>query len=243
MNESKLRIVAVHQELLGTYGDIGNAAILVHRARARGVSAEIVLARSDAPLPSGGDIYLFGGGEDSAQIASVESLRVYRGELSLTTALSNGAALLAVCAGLQILGQYFPGSGGERVEGLNLLPLHTISGKRRLVGELAMRSDRFSVSLTGFENHRGCTVLDEEAEALGEVFLGVGNGDEDRHVDGIIFGKTIGTYMHGPVLARNPELADHLLVSVLGALAPYEDLPATALATERRRVANALASR
>ena len=243
MNESKLRIIAVHQELLGTYGDIGNAAILAHRARARGVSVEIVLARSDAPIPSGGDIYLFGGGEDSAQIASVDSLRKYGGESSLTTALSNGAALLAICAGLQILGEHFPGSGGVRVGGLNLLPLHTISGEKRLVGELAIRSARFSVPLTGFENHRGRTILDEDAEALGEVFLGTGNGAEGRHVDGIVFGKTIGSYLHGPALARNPELADQLLVSVLGALAPYEDLPAVALAAERRSVAKSLASR
>ena len=243
MSESSLRIVAVHQELLGTYGDVGNAAILAHRARARGFNAEIVLARSDAPVPSSGDIYLFGGGEDSAQIASVESLRIYGGESALNGALTNGAALLAICAGLQILGEHFPGSKGERVDGLNILPLHTISGDRRLVGELAIRSERFSVPLTGFENHRGRTILHQHAEPLGEVFLGSGNGADDRQVDGIIFGKIIGTYMHGPALARNPELADHILASVLGTLAPYEDLPAIALAAERRSVANALASR
>lgn len=243
MNESRLRIVAVHQELLGTYGDIGNAAVLAHRAKARGISVEVVLARSDASLPNSGDIYLFGGGEDSAQIASVDSLRMHAGTAALTSALGNGAALLAICAGLQILGEHFPGSEGERVSGLGLLPLHTIAGQKRLVGELAMRSTSFDVSLTGFENHRGRTILAEGAEPLGEVFLGSGNGAEGRRVDGIIFGKVIGTYMHGPTLVRNPELADYLLASVLGALAPYDDLPALALAAERRSAANSLASR
>jgi CobQ-like glutamine amidotransferase family enzyme len=86
MNESRLRIIAVHQELLGTYGDIGNAAVLAHRAKARGVNVEVLLARSDAPLPTSGDIYLFGGGEDSAQIASVESLRTHGGSEALARA-------------------------------------------------------------------------------------------------------------------------------------------------------------
>jgi CobQ-like glutamine amidotransferase family enzyme len=243
MNESKLRIVAVHQELLGTYGDIGNAQVLAHRAKARGVSVEVVLARSDAPIPMSGDIYLFGGGEDSAQIASVESLRAHAGSKGLESALSNGAALLAICAGLQILGEHFPGANGERVNGIGLLPLHTVAGDRRLVGELAMRSTSFSVTLTGFENHRGRTILADDSEPLGEVFLGTGNGDPDRRIDGILFGKVVGTYMHGPALARNPELADYLLASVLGALPAYDDPPAISLAAERRSAAVSLTSR
>lgn len=150
---------------------------------------------------------------------------------------------MAICAGLQILGEYFPGRDGERVEGLGLLPLHTISGSKRLVGELALRSSRFVAPLTGFENHRGRTILAQGVEPLGDVFLGTGNGAADRRVDGIVQGKVIGTYMHGPALARNPELADYLLASVLGALAPYDDLPAEVFAAERRSAANSLAAR
>jgi CobQ-like glutamine amidotransferase family enzyme len=243
MSESRLRIIAVHQELLGTYGDIGNAAVLAHRAKARGVNVDVLLARSDAPLPTGGDIYLFGGGEDSAQIASVESLRRHSGSEALKVALGNGAVLLAICAGLQILGEHFPSVTGDRVSGIGLLPLHTIAGDKRLVGELAMRSTSFSVPLTGFENHRGRTILADGVEPLGEVFLGTGNGGVDRRVDGILFGKAVGTYMHGPALARNPELADYLLASVLGSLAPYDDPPAISLAAERRSAANSSTSR
>jgi len=243
MNESALRIVAVHQELLGTYGDIGNAAALAHRARARGVSVEVFMARSDLPVPSGGDIYLFGGGEDSAQMTSVESLRSHAGAATLQSALDSGASLLAICAGLQILGDHFPGSDGETVRGLGMLPLHTIAGDERLVGELALRSTRFAVPLTGFENHRGRTILENGVEALGEVFLGNGNGAPDQRVDGIVFGNVIGTYMHGPALARNPELADHVLAAVLGALAPYEDVAAQELADERRAAAISMAAR
>jgi CobQ-like glutamine amidotransferase family enzyme len=158
-------------------------------------------------------------------------------------ALDNGAALLAICAGLQILGEHFPGVAGDRIAGIGLLPLHTIAGDKRLVGELAMRSMIFSEPLTGFENHRGRTILADGVEPLGEVFLGTGNGDVDHRIDGILFGKVVGTYMHGPALARNPELADYLLASVLGTLAPYDDPPAIALATERRRAALSLASR
>ncbi|HUW78731.1 MAG TPA: glutamine amidotransferase [Candidatus Nanopelagicaceae bacterium] len=243
MSESSLRIIAVHQELLGTYGDIGNASVLAHRARARGVPVDVCLARSDAPIPTGGDIYLFGGGEDTAQIASVDSLRRYSGLQAIGTALSDGAALLAICAGFQILGDFFPGAAGETVKGIGLLPLHTVAGAKRLVGELAMHSSRFSVPLTGFENHRGCTILAADAQPLGEVFLGTGNGGQVRRTDGIVFGKVIGTYMHGPALARNPELADYLLESVLGVLAAYDDPPATALAVERRSKARAMVTR
>jgi len=243
MSESRLRIVAVHQELLGTYGDIGNAKVLSHRAMARGIQVEVILARSDAPLPASGDIYLFGGGEDSAQIASVNSLRTHGGATALANALDNGAALLAICAGLQILGEYFPGSEREQVSGIGLLPLHSVPGDKRLVGELALNSTEFSKPLTGFENHRGRTVLADGVKPLGDVFLGTGNGGGDSKVDGILFGKVVGSYMHGPALARNPELADHLLSLILGGLAPYEDQSAAALAAERRTAAKLLASR
>jgi CobQ-like glutamine amidotransferase family enzyme len=124
-----------------------------------------------------------------------------------------------------------------------LLPLHTVAGDRRLVGELAMRSTSFSVTLTGFENHRGRTILADGSEPLGDVFLGTGNGDPDRRIDGILFGRVVGTYMHGPALARNPELADYLLASVLGALPAYDDPPAISLAAERRSAAVSLTSR
>lgn len=235
MTESTLRVVTVHPDLLGTYGDSGNALVLVQRARWRGVPAVLVEAQSGKPLPQHGDIYCLGGGEDAPQTRAAIDLR--SGGV-LSSAVSFGAVLLAVCAGFQLLGESFTGPDGELEQGLGILDMRTRRGSgRRAVGELASRaSDRLGLGgasrmLTGFENHAGRTDLGEGVEPLGEVVTGVGNGSA-LAADGAVAERVVGTYMHGPVLARNPALADVLLSWVVGELGPIDDVTAATLDEE-----------
>jgi CobQ-like glutamine amidotransferase family enzyme/UDP-N-acetylmuramyl tripeptide synthase len=210
--ESALRIVVVHPDLLGTYGDGGNGRVLACRAAWRGWPVELILARSDSPLPVA-DIYCLGGGEDAPQVEAAELLA----ESVLVDAVSKGAVVLAVCAGFQIVGQSFPDADGQNHQGLGLLDVVTVKNTgKRMVGEVV--SDPAKPSLgsldlepfTGFENHSGLTQLGAGAVPLGIVRSGTGNGAGEG-TEGAVEGNVVGTYLHGPVLARNPTLADALL--------------------------------
>jgi lipid II isoglutaminyl synthase (glutamine-hydrolysing) len=234
-SDSTLRVVVVHPDLLGTYGDGGNGKILAGRAAWRGWPVELVLARSGAPLPTG-DIYCLGGGEDAPQVESAELLSMS----VISSAVENGAAVLAVCAGFQIVGRSFPDADGLDHEGLGLLDVVTRRGTGpRSVGEVV--ADPISpvsgpvelTRYTGFENHSGVTLLGQSTEALGRVVVGVGNGDESR-TDGAVSGRVVGTYLHGPVLARNPAIADALLsLATRRTLEPLDDTEEEALRSER----------
>jgi CobQ-like glutamine amidotransferase family enzyme len=216
--ESSVRLVWVYPDLLSTYGDRGNLLVLSRRARLRGIEVEAVEVNSDQPVPGQGDIYLLGGGEDLPQILAANRLRADGG---LAVAASQGAVVFAVCAGYQLLGDRFGGVEGEPVTGLNILDISSGRGDRRGVGELVADVDpTLSVPrFTGFENHQGVTKLGSGANPLARVTLGVGNGDG---TEGAYSGKVLGTYMHGPALARNPGLADLLLSWAVGRLQPLD---------------------
>jgi hypothetical protein len=221
---SKLRIVTVHPDLLGTYGDSGNGRVLANRARWHGYDVELIVATADRALPESGDLYLLGGGEDGPQLAATEAL----GAGGLSRALDRGAVVLAVCAGFQILGQSFPAPDGSLHRGLGLLDVTTVRGEQRAVGEVLVERGR---TLTGFENHSGRTTRAAGVAPLGATILGTGNGDG---TDGAVVGRIFATYLHGPVLARNPEFADELLAIAVGAaLGPIADPAADALHDER----------
>ena len=240
---SKLTIVRLYHDLLGTYGDQGNAEVLIHRAKARGVHVELVEVAPHDKVPTAGDIYLLGGGEDGPQTIALEMLRKDSG---LNRAVDNGAVVLAVCAGFQLIGTSLPDSEGTIVSGLGLVDAATIyTSEPRCVGELFVRSAEAptDVLLTGFENHQGRTQIGSTMQPLGWVESGFGNGlpqvgstgeFANQIPEGVVHGKVIGTYMHGPVLARNPQLADQLLESVVGQLAPFTDEIAEGFAQERR---------
>jgi hypothetical protein len=229
-----LRVVVVYPDLLGTYGDGGNGVVLARRAAWHGIPAELIEARSDAPLPSG-DLYTLGGGEDGPQVQATESLA---DDGTLSRAVGDGAVVFAVCAGYQIVGTTFPAADGSPVPGLGLLDVATVKGgASRAVGEIVVDAHLGSVGqLTGFENHGGVTALGGGVRPLGTVRVGVGNGD---HTDGAFSGRVVGTYLHGPALARNPALADLLLSWATGHddLAPLDDHREQALRAERLKAA------
>jgi len=224
-----LRIVTVYPDLLGTYGDGGNGIVLERRARLRGIDVDLAEVPSDAPLPRA-EVYCLGGGEDGPQQLAVSRLER---DGTLRRALDDGAVVLAVCAGLQVLGRSFPGPTGERAEGLGLLGADTVGGAgSRAVGEVVVEPALPFGALSGFENHAGRTIRDEGVAALGTVRAGVGNGDG---TDGALAGRLVATYLHGPVLARNPAFADWLLGLATGSgpLAELDPGPPEALHAER----------
>jgi CobQ-like glutamine amidotransferase family enzyme len=225
----------VYPELLGTYGDRGNAVVLVERARRRGIDAELVEITAGTPIPSAVDIYVFGGGEDDAQVMAASGMRASAG--AIDHARAGGAVVFAVCAGFQLIGTTYTANDGDVLDGLGLVELDTRPGDGRLIGECIVEPTASSglPALTGFENHGGRTTLGPGVEALGRVTAGHGNGIGG--VDGVLADRMLGTYLHGPVLPRNPALADHLLAWVVGAdaLTPLDDALYERLRSERLR--------
>lgn len=246
-----LSIGLVLPEVLGTYGDDGNALVLRQRARMRGINAEVVPIHLGEPVPNSFDIYCLGGGEDTAQILAAEHLREHRG---LQQAATQGTPILAICAGFQVLGESFR-ADDRTVSGVGLIDATTASLEVRAIGELRTTPTQVGVTagltqpLVGFENHMGATILGPDAQPLGSVDFGVGNTDahgaQGHSADlvggeGAVQGSIIATYMHGPALARNPELADLLLAQALG-VTPDEleplDIPVVAQLRQERLAA------
>jgi hypothetical protein len=205
-DEAVLTIALIYPELLGTYGDGGNALVLAERARRRGFDAEVVNVGIDDDVPDAA-IYLLGGGEDGPQRLGADLLRAS----SFAARVRDGNFVFAVCAGLQLLGTSFCVEGDDEYEGLGLVDASTARGETRSVGEIVLRVD--GRALVGFENHGGRTTLGDDVEALGAVEVGKGN---DGTVDGFRTPDVWATYAHGPVLAMNPWFADKVLARALG---------------------------
>lgn len=220
MADSTVRIGLVLPDVMGTYGDGGNSVVLRQRLRLRGIDAEVVEITLDDPVPAELDLYTLGGAEDYAQRLATKHLLRYPG---LQQAAERGAPVLAICAAIQVLGHWYETSSGERVDGVGMLDVTTSPQPARTIGEVVSRPlvGGLTDKLTGFENHRGGTVLGPGATPLAQVEKGAGNREGDG-VDGAVQGSVVATYLHGPCLARNPQLADHLLSQVVGELPPLD---------------------
>lgn len=205
-----VHLVLLYQSLLGIYGDQGNARVLQRRLEWRGIASRLTVVEPGDTVPDDAQVYLLGGGEDNAQVSAVRALQADGG---LHRAVDRGAAVLAVCAGYQIAGRTFTIGDDDRViDGLGLLDVTTTRAPQRAVGEILTKwigHDGEEAWLTGFENHGGHTRLAAGVSPLARVEIGVGNCGDGT--EGAVSGKVIGTYPHGPVLARNPALADHVL--------------------------------
>ncbi|WP_460009573.1 type 1 glutamine amidotransferase, partial [Mycobacterium avium] len=234
MADSVVRIGLVLPDVMGTYGDGGNALVLRQRLRLRGIDAEIVELTLADPVPESLDLYTLGGAEDYAQRLATRHLLRYPG---LQRAAERGAPVLAICAAVQVLGHWYETSAGERVDGVGMLDATTSPQDARHIGELVTKPLLAGLTepLTGFENHRGGTVLGPAAAPLGAVVKGAGNRAGDGF-DGVVQGSVVATYMHGPCLARNPQLADLLLGKVVGGL-PELQMPEVELLRRERLAA------
>jgi len=160
--------------------------------------------------PAAYDLYYIGGGQDREQL--FVSVDLAAKAETLKEAHATGAAFLAVCGGYQLLGRGYLGFHGEDMPGVGLLPLETVAGRRRMIGDVLIDTEIGPV--TGFENHAGRTLLDPGAEPLGHVVSGFGN-DGESGFEGCRLGRAVGTYLHGPLLPRNPRFADWILAQAL----------------------------
>jgi CobQ-like glutamine amidotransferase family enzyme len=214
-----LRLLALYPEQMNIYADRGNMIFLQRRCEWRGIPFEYAAAGPDEGFdPDAHDLIYIGGGQDRDQVLVAEDMRRTKRD-AIAAAVEDGAALLAVCGGYQLLGHRYQ-MGDESIPGLGIADLETVRDPGpRLIGNVSIEVDLGGGPrvLAGFENHGGRTHLGPEAEALGRVLHGHGNNGRD-HLEGVKRLNLVGTYLHGPLLPKNAWLADHL----------------TALALERR---------
>jgi CobQ-like glutamine amidotransferase family enzyme len=215
---SKSLIIAhLFPELLNLYADKGNIQTLTQRLRWRGYNVEVhAVKATQAPELESYHLVLLGGGSDREQ--ALVAAELYKQRSEWYTAASAGLPILAVCGGYQLLGEFYQLPGGDKVQGLSILDMTTVPGEGRLIGNIAVES-KLCGSIVGFENHGGRT--HHHHAPLGTVVSGHGNNGQDRK-EGVHHWNIIGTYIHGPLLPKNPQLADFVLETAL----TYAGLPA-----------------
>ncbi len=229
----QVRIAHLYPDHMNIYGDRGNVIALQQRCRWRGIACEVVPVGPGATVDwSGIDIVFFGGGQDSGQALIAEDF-VERQGPALRAAIDDGLVMLAICGGYQLLGHYFLTHTGQRLPGIGALDVYTVGGKERLIGNVVVETNPDlsgqAFRLVGFENHSGRTYLGAGARPLGRVLAGRGNNGEDG-MEGAVYCNVIGCYLHGSLLPKNPQLADHLIATALrrrygdaGRVAPLDD--------------------
>jgi lipid II isoglutaminyl synthase (glutamine-hydrolysing) len=236
----RIRVAHLYPGYLNIYADRGNIAVLTARAAARGHELEVTAIELGDAVPVGEvDLFYVGGGQDREQQLVAPDL-AEKGP-ALHEAVANGAAFLAVCGGYQLLGRFYRDRSGAELPGIGLLPLHTIAGERRMIGDVLLDCEWAGRTLAGFENHAGRTSLDEAAEPLGRVVSGFGN-DGVSGYEGCRAGRVHGTYLHGPLLPRNPWFADRVLADAL-AHATGEEVELAPLGDELEAEAHAVSAR
>jgi CobQ-like glutamine amidotransferase family enzyme len=226
-----VRVCYLYPRLLSVAGDRGNLFALAQRCAWRGIEYTVTEADvGDVPDFARTDIVLLHGGQDREMTAAARDLAAKAGPLR--EAIEADAVVLAVCAGYQLLSHYYAPVSGPPIQGLGVLDAVTEGGQRRFIGHVAVEcslSAGRASQLVGFENHSGRTWLGENASPLGHVLAGAGNNGQDG-TEGARYREVYATYLHGPVLPKNPWLADHLLSRALarrypdfGPLAPLRD--------------------
>jgi CobQ-like glutamine amidotransferase family enzyme len=212
----KIVVGHLYPDYLNIYADRGNIAVLARRAAWRGHELDVRAVSVREPVrPGEHDLLYVGGGQDREQALVADDLSA-KAE-SVREAVAGGAALLAVCGGYQLLGRSYRDLRGADLPGIGLFPLETVAGARRMIGDVLLECELepgVRRTLAGFENHAGRTYLDEGAEPLGRVVAGFGN-DGESGWEGCRVGRAVGTYLHGPLLPRNPWFADWLLAQAL----------------------------
>jgi lipid II isoglutaminyl synthase (glutamine-hydrolysing) len=212
----KILLGHLYPDYLNIYADRGNIAVLAGRAQRRGIRLDVApIGLGDATRAGDVDLYYAGGGQDREQALVAPDLA--RRGAELRQAVDGGAALLAVCGGYQLLGRFYRDRSGQEQPGAALFPLYTVAGQRRMIGDVLLECELEPGdvhTLAGFENHGGRTILDHGAEPLGRVIAGFGN-DGESGFEGCRLARAVGTYLHGPLLPRNPWLADWLLAQAV----------------------------
>lgn len=223
----KLKIGHLFPDLLNLYGDRGNIQCMKKRLQWRGIEAEVQEYQLHDPIDFASlDIVLLGGGSDREQMLVCKELKKIRQDFA--SYVEDGGSVLAVCGGYQLLGHYYD-VGEERIEGLSLVDLYTIQSSPRLISNIIIENPDFSYPIVGFENHGGRTYINDN-KPLGKVLYGYGNGPEGQErYEGVLYKNVVGTYLHGPLLPKNPHICDYLLKNAMerrygvSNLAPLDD--------------------
>ena len=232
---SRLRVVHLYPDLLNVYGDAGTVRTIVVRAERLGIEVELSAVRAGDPGVPPADVMLIGGGQDREQLTVARELE--RLGPAIRERIAEGSSLLAVCGGYQNLGWSYLTSAGATIAGPGILDIRTEAGDRRLVGSVVADLSELPngtparSTMIGFENHAGRTYLGPEARPLATVEIGGGNNGADG-TEGVLglpgddglLGLRVGTYLHGPLLPRNPHIADALISFGLGRGGPAVDL-------------------
>ena len=207
----KLTIGHLYPDLLNLYGDRGNIQCLRKRLEWRGIEAEVIPFISGDTIDfSKLDVVLLGGGSDREQELVCSHLQKIREDFR--TYVEEDGVVLAVCGGYQLLGKYYQTDDGL-IEGLDLVDLYTEQKEGRLISNIVLKSDLFEFPVVGFENHGGRTFIGAN-KPFGKVLYGNGNDGESGY-EGVVYKNVIGTYLHGPLLPKNPQVADYLIQKAL----------------------------
>ncbi len=235
--EKHVKIGHLYPDLLNLYGDRGNIRCLSKRLTWRNIGAEVKEVHIDENVNfSEYDIVLLGGGSDREQKLVCDRLAAQKKEFKAF--VEDGGVLIAICGGYQLLGAYYQ-IGKDKIQGLELVDMYTKQGEGRLIGNITIQSDIVKMPLTGFENHGGRTYLGD-VEPLGKVIHGFGNNDS-KEAEGVIYKNVVGTYLHGPLLPKNPGLSDYLLSKALER--KYGDANLTPLDDKEELMANEYAQK
>ncbi|VYT20564.1 Cobyric acid synthase [uncultured Blautia sp.] len=207
----KLTIGHLYPDLLNLYGDRGNIQCLMKRCLWRGIEAETIAFELDDKIDfSNLDIVLLGGGSDREQMLVCEKLKEIQKDFK--EYVEQDGVVIAICGGYQLLGNYYKTEEGI-IEGLSLVDMYTEQGENRLIDNIVLQSELFDMPIVGFENHGGRTFIGEN-KPLGKVLYGSGNDGKSGY-EGVVYKNVIGTYLHGPLLPKNPQLADALIFRAL----------------------------
>jgi len=208
-----IRIGWLYGHEMNIYGDRGNVLALLHRARSRGFEATVEISGVGDELDLGRyDILFWGGGQDREQATVSADLQGSKGR-DLATAIENGIPTLAICGGYQLLGDGYRPFDGDQLPGVHVLDITSRAGPTRFIGNVIVDSAEFG-DLVGFENHSGLTFLGPGIEPLGRIRVGSGNNGRDGF-EGARYRNTIGCYMHGALLPKNPQVTDWLIAKAL----------------------------
>ncbi|MBQ9249336.1 MAG: glutamine amidotransferase [Oscillospiraceae bacterium] len=212
----ELKICHMYPDVLNLYGDGGNIRCITRRLQWRGIDAEVTRLPIGSSASLGGfDLVFIGGGQDFEQQVLLEDL--HRGkDREIRAAVEDGLPFLTICGGYQMLGSYYETYDGQRCDFIGALDLYTVGSKVRMIGNYSFQCGEESGGsvVVGFENHSGKTWLGSGVQPLGKVLSGYGNNGEDSS-EGARYKNVFGTYSHGPLLPKNPQFCDHLLLTAL----------------------------
>ena len=207
----KIKILHLYPKEMNLYGDHGNVLAIKRRCEWRNIDVEVIEHEPDNKIPKDIDIIFGGGGQDSGQGIIEDDLQEIAPKLK--DMIEDGVPCLVICGLYQLFGKYFQTSDGKKIMGTSILDIITNAGPERLIGNIVINSYGFG-EVVGYENHSGLTSIGPNVNPFGEVILGAGNNGEDK-TEGCRYKNCIGTYLHGPILPKNPKLTDFFIEKAL----------------------------